>query len=327
MNPASLAYLPSRRREGAEAPLPGLLSVVVVVDRDEPHLPALHARVRAAVEPLALSCEYLYVLDGPHPVSRARVEELRQAGEPVVVLTFPRLFGRSAALSVAFREARGDWLLTLPLDLDLVDLDDLARLVPRIHHADLVIGSRPPRPAGGRFEKLVRWLLGETFTDLRSEVRLLRRAVADSLVLYGNQHHFLPLVAESQGFLVEEVPIRARHPEPARRGPDLSLLVDLIGVYFLVRFFQKPFRFFGGVGFSILALGGAWMLWLVWQRLVAGVPLADRPALVLAGLLVVLGVQVLAVGLVGELVAFTAARRLTEARIERVVEPGGTGED
>lgn len=323
MNPANVAYLPSRRREGAEAPLPGLLSVVVVVDRDEPRLPELHARLRAAVEPLAQSCESLYVLDGPHPVSRARLESLRQAGEPLVILAFPRLFGRAAALSVAFREARGQWILTLPLDLDLVDLDDLARLVPHIHHADLVVGSRPPRSGGGRFEKAVRWLIGEAFTDLRSEVRLLRRAVADSLVLYGNQHRFLPLVAESQGFVVEEVPIRARHPEPPRRGPDLSLLVDLLSVYFLVRFFQKPFRFFGGVGFSVLTLGGLWILWLVWQRLVEGVPLADRPALVLASLLVVLGVQILAVGLVGELVAFTGARRLAEARIERVVEPEG----
>ncbi len=320
---ARIAFLPAhhRRRHGPRPVLDGRLSVVVVVNEEWPRLPEDHARLRAAVEPLAAALEFLYVLDGPLPRTRARLEALRRQGEPVVVLAFPRVFGRAAALSVAFREARGDWVLTVPLVPDLLERTILSRLVPALERADLVVGAREPRSGGGRFERLVAWLTGDRFTDLRSEVRLMRREVAEALVLYGNQHRFLPLVAQAQGFLVAEVPLGVPHPSPPRRGPDLALLLDLLTVFFLIRFVQKPFRFFGGLGFSILAVGALGTGWLVWQRLVQGVPLADRPALVLTSLLVVLGLQIVAIGLVGEIVAFANARSLRDWRIERVVEP------
>ncbi len=321
---AKIAFLPTHRhRRSSKAALDGLLSVVVVVDREEPRLGDQHARLREAVAPLAAALEVLYVLDGPLPRTRALLEELQRQGEPVVVLAFPRVFGRAAALSVAFREARGDWVLTLPLLPEPVDLAGLSRLVPALERADLVVGVREPRRGGGRFERLVGWLVGDRFTDLRSDIRLMRREVAESLVLYGNQHRFLPLVAQTQGFLVEEVPVGLPHPEPPRRGPDLALLLDLLTVFFLVKFVQKPFRFFGGVGFAILALGGLGTAWLVWQRLVEGIPLADRPALVLTSLLVVLGLQIVAIGLVGEIIAFANARTLHHGHIERVVEAEG----
>ncbi len=321
---AKIAFLPAHRRRPHDPRpvLDGRLSVVVVMDGEAPRLVEDHARLRAAVEPLAAALEFLYVLDGPLPRTRARLEALRRQGEPVVVLAFPRVFGRAAALSVAFREARGDWVLTVPLAPDLLEPATLSRLVPALEHADLVVGARAGRSGGGRFERLVAWLVGDRFTDLRSEVRLMRREVAETLVLYGNQHRFLPLVAQSQGFLVAEVPLGIRHPPPPRRGPDLALLLDLLTVFFLLRFVQKPFRFFGGIGFSVLAAGALGTGWLVWQRLVQGVPLADRPALVLTSLLMVLGIQILAIGLVGEIVAFANARSLRDGRIERVVEPG-----
>ena len=95
----------------------------------------------------------------------------------------------------------------------------------------------------------------------------------------------------------------------------------MVTIYFLLRFLQKPFRFFGGFGFAILAVGGLFTAYLVVARLFFGVPLVDRPALVLSTLMVVLGIQILSVGLIGEIVAFTYAKDVKDYRVDRVVEP------
>ena len=112
----------------------------------------------------------------------------------------------------------------------------------------------------------------------------MRAEVAKELTIYGNQYRFLPLLAQAQGFAVRELDLPAvrpgnRTPRPLRL--DASLLLDVVTVYFLLRFLQKPFRFFGGFGFTVLALGGLFTAYLVIARLFFGVPLVDRPALVL----------------------------------------------
>ncbi len=206
-----------------------------------------------------------------------------------------------------------------------MELEELPRLAAAIAGADLVVArrvtERPPRLGRAKkLEYLARLLLRSPFEDLRCEVRLLRRAVAEGLVLYGNQHRFLPLIAQMQGFTVVEVPLRGHIPGPPRRGPDLPLLLDLLTVFFLLRFVQKPFRFFGGIGLGVLAVGAFATGWLVFERLFLGVALADRPALVLSTLFVVLGIQILAVGLIGEIVAFAHARHLKDYKLERIVE-------
>jgi hypothetical protein len=95
----------------------------------------------------------------------------------------------------------------------------------------------------------------------------------------------------------------------------------VVTIYFLLRFLRKPFRFFGGFGFAILAVGGLFTAYLVIARLFFGVPLVDRPALVLSTLMVVLGIQIISVGLIGEIVAFTYAKDVKDYRVDRVVEP------
>jgi hypothetical protein len=104
-------------------------------------------------------------------------------------------------------------------------------------------------------------------------------------------------------------------------GVDLSLLLDVATIYFLLRFVKKPFRFFGGFGFAVLAIGVLFTAYLVVSRLFFGVPLVDRPALVLTTLMVVLGIQIISVGLIGEIVAFTYAKDIKDYRVDRVVGP------
>lgn len=310
--------------ETPERRLDGLLTVIVLVENERSDLAQLHAAIRAATAPLAREVEYLYLLDGALETGREALERLAGSGEAIGILQFPRAFGRAAALSVAFREAKGAFVLTLPAEEE-IDLDELPKFVEALERADLVVAARvlerePRRGRTRKLEYLARLVLGNPFSDLRCQARLMRRAVADELVLYGNQDRFLPLLAQSAGFRVVEVPVRGRLPKPPVRGVDLGLLLDLLTVFFLFKFVQKPFRFFGGIGLGLLAAGGLATAWLIFERLVFGAPLANRPALILSTLTVVLGIQVIAVGLVGEIIAFAHARNLRTYRIERIVE-------
>ncbi len=326
---AEAVVAPAGRPEGgprgATGPvLDAPLSVVVLIDREPDDILALHEACRRAIAPLAPEIEFIYVVDGPLERTIAALRELADRGEPLSILTFPKAFGEASALSVAFREARGGYILTLPAEIQ-VELEELPKLVAAIDGADLVVCRRlteKPLRLGKskKLEYLSRLLLGSSFGDLRCGVRLLRRSVADELVLYGNQHRFLPLIAQTQGFLVREVPVRGRIRENRRPRLAVNLLLDLLTIYFLLRFVQKPFRFFGGFGMVILGIGALVTAWLVVERLFFGVGLADRPALVLSTLTIVLGIQIIAVGLIGEIIAFAHARNLKDYKIEKILE-------
>jgi glycosyltransferase involved in cell wall biosynthesis len=302
------------------------LSVVVPVLEELPAIAELHARLRRGLAPLGRRCELIYVVDGPWRSTLETLKALRRQDGQIEILTFARSMGEAAALTVGLRHATGAVVLTLPAELE-VDPAELPRLVRTLEAGgvDIVtLARRVPGHGGrGKLERLLELLLQSRLEDVRSPIRAMRARVAAELGLYGNQHRFLPLIAQAQGFTVEELPA----PAPGRAGPGLaragswpSLALDVVSLFFLLKFLKKPFRFFGGFGFLTLALGGLATAWLVFERLALGVPLGDRPALILSTLLVVLGIQIVAVGLIGELVTFAWARETKDYKVDRIVE-------
>lgn len=302
------------------------LSVVVPVLREQPEIAELHARLRRGLAPLGRRVELIYVVDGPWRATLDALKALRRREGGIEILTFARPMGEAAALTVGLRHASGAIVLTASTELE-VDPAELARLVRALETrgVDIVtLARRPPgRSGSGKLERLLGLLLESRLEDVRSPIRAMRARVAAELVLYGNQHRFLPLIAQAQGFSVEELAV----PAPGRAGPGLggagswpSLVLDVVTLYFLLKFLKKPFRFFGGFGFVTLAVGALVTSWLVFERLVLGVPLGDRPALILSTLMVVLGIQIVAVGLIGELVTFTWARETKDYKVDRIVE-------
>lgn len=312
-----------------------LISAVLPIDLDlDPEdVVTAYRGYREALRPLGKPVEFIYVLDGPMPRARAALRSLRDAGEPVEILSFASPFGMAAALTVGFRHAAGDVVFTLTPYPEVL-ASGLPLLLQELETADLVVARRVPedatrRPKARKFDSAVNVLFGTAMRDIRCPVRAMRAEVAKELVIYGNQHRFLPLLAQAQGFAVKELDLPARHPPQHgnRTLPvELSLLLDVVTIYFLLRFVRKPFRFFGGFGFAVLAVGGLFTSYLVFERLVLGVPLADRPALVLSTLMVVLGIQIISVGLIGEIVAFTYAKDVRDYRVDRVVGPEGDEE-
>jgi hypothetical protein len=151
----------------------------------------------------------------------------------------------------------------------------------------------------------------------------MTRKVTEETPLYGEMHRVFPALASRQGFRVREVELVQAEADRFRGRPSVRQyvhrLLDILTVFFLIRFTKKPLRFFGMIGTLVGAVGALMVAFLVIQRMFFGVALADRPALLLSSLLVVLGVQIFALGLIGELIIFTHAGQLKEYAVRSVI--------
>ena len=305
------------------------ITVIVPVGERQAPAPEIHAEYVRSLDALGRRYEMIYVLDGMHEKFATDLNQLRLGGASFTVISLTRPFGEATALMAGFAHARGQIVLTLPA-YHQIQADQVATLLAGLDSADLVIGRRWPR-AGGPLESLRRRafhgllasVTGLRFNDLGCGARALRRQILEEIRIYGDQHRFLALLADRQGFRVREVDVRQSpqdrftgvyQPREYARG-----LLDIFSVFFLVRFTKKPLRFFGMAGVTTFAIGALWTAVLVVQRLAFDQALADRPALLVASLLVVLGMQLFALGLLGELIIFTHARDLKDYQIARVI--------
>jgi glycosyltransferase involved in cell wall biosynthesis len=314
------------------------LSVIVPVGGRVDDLAMLIGEYADAFDAARVSYEIIAVLDGRMDRVLDSLHGGRVTAERLRIIELSRAFGESAALMAGFDAARGEILVTLPAYYQVEP-----RAIPKLVAAlssddDMLVAVRWPR-AGTFLERLRRdafhWLFAFVsrlkYRDLGCGVRIFTREVADEIPLYGDQHRFMPALAQRRGFRVREIEL-AQSPKDRFRGryrlrEYLHGFLDVLTVFFLVRFTKKPLRFFGTVGFLAAGFGGIFVAVLVVQRLFFGIPLADRPALLLGSLLVVLGVQVFALGLVGELIIFTHASDMKEYTIRSVIQASETGTD
>ena len=305
------------------------LSVIMPVgNRHASDVATLYADYKAALDGLNTPYEFIVVLDGPRADVAASLQRLLERGENLIVISLTKRFGEATALMAGFQRASGRVILTVPA-YHQVEGTEIGKLVRALDKADLAIGRRWPR-VGSRFEVMRRDAFhrliatgGQRFNDLGCGVRAMKRRVLDEISLYGDQHRFLPVLANRQGFRIVEVDV-AQSPLDRFEGgyppkEYLHRVLDIFTVFFLVRFTKKPLRFFGMVGATTFVIGALLVAYLAIDRLVFQHPLADRPALLLSSLLVVLGMQLFALGLLGELIIFTHARDIKDYQVDEVV--------
>ena len=304
-------------------------AIIPVGGRHATDLLALFTDYKSALDALGVTYEVIVVLDGPRPELAADVQRLLTSGASIAVIGLTRRFGEATALVAGFQRARGRTIVTLPA-YHQIRGSEIGKLVRALGVVDLAIGRRWPR-VGSRFEALRRDLFhrllgsvtGQRLHDLGCGARAMKRRVLEEITLYGDQHRFLPVLASRNGFKVMEIELQQSPLDRFAGGYQLREYVrralDICTVFFLVRFTKKPLRFFGMVGVSTFLVGAVLVAGLAIDRLVFGHPLADRPALLLSSLLVVLGMQLFALGLLGELVIFTHARDIKDYQIEEVV--------
>lgn len=301
-----------------------MLSIVVPVLVDQNDIAETHRIYRESLDGRGWILQFIYVVDGERPTVIDELKALKQSGEALQILHLPHRHGGATALSVGFRYAKGERIMTLP-EIPQVTGEALGNLLLASDDQELTIARRLPPDTQAKerkFEYAVRMLLGSKFKDLRSPVRVLHQRVADEITLYGEQHNFMSLIAESHGFGVREIDteISAKPGKATSIGQKPNLILDVLNAFFLIRFVKKPFRFFGGFGLAVLGVGVLFTAYLIGARLFFDVPLLDRPALILSSLMVVLGIQILSVGLIGEIITFAFTKEHRDYRVERIVD-------
>ena len=308
--------LPGKR---GTARTPDVSVIVPVTERPDP-LADIYLEYSRAIAESGRSHEFLFTVEPSHRSAVDSLRALATRGEPIRVIEVGHAVGESTLLKLGASRARGDVLVALPAYHRVV-----AEAIPEIIDAveggaDLANCRRWPR-RDSWLNRLQTWALhtmvtglaGGRVRDVGSGVRAMRPAVLRELPLYGDFFRFLPVLALRDGYSVVEVDA-PQHPRDARvrvysPGTYLRRAIDVFGLFFLSRFTYKPLRFFGLIGSLLSAVGGVILAVMFVQRM-GGQGMANRPLLLLAVLLFTLGVQAVALGLIGEIIVhFNAPSR------------------
>jgi glycosyltransferase involved in cell wall biosynthesis len=293
------------------------ISVVLPVYNEVENLVPLHAELTDALAALGRSYEIIYVDDGSRDHSWEILQRIRSEDPHVRVVRFRRNFGQTAAVAAGLERTTGDIVVTLDSDRQN-DPKDIGRLIERLEQGcDLVSGWRQDRKDDFVSRRLpsvtANWLIraitGVHVHDYGCMLKAYRGEVARELRLYGEMHRFIPAIAADLGARVDEIVVnhRPRIAGTSKYGISrvVRVVLDLLTVKFLSVYSTRPIHVFGVWGVVLGGLGMAVMAVLGFEKLVLGHPLAGRPIVLLAGLLVVTGVQLVTMGLLGEMLART----------------------
>jgi glycosyltransferase involved in cell wall biosynthesis len=317
LKPQAAAASPSQSIALSEKPqaVAPEVSIVIPIYNEADNLANLVQRVHDAMAPSGRSFELICVDDGSRDGSARILQALaaeRSWLRPVYLI---RNYGQSTALQAGFDIVRGEFVATLDGDLqnDPLDVPVLLDHLQAHPDIDVISGWRkdrqdaalsrklPSRIANGLISKVT----GVTLHDYGCALKLYRVRIIHDLRLYGELHRFIPALAAEVGAKIVEVPVRhhARVHGTSKYGIDrtIRVLLDLLWIKFLLRFLHRPIHAFGGLGLGMGLLGGLILLWLSFEKLVLGQSIGGRPLLLLGALLVLIGVQLVGTGLLGEM--------------------------
>ncbi len=311
-----------------------MISVIVPVHDEERSVALLHDELSSALGQLDEPWEVVFVDDGSTDGTFSALTRLHAGHENVRVVRLRRNFGKATALQAGFAEAQGDVVVTIDGDLQ-DDPAEIPRLLAKLEEGfDLVSGWKTKRrdPLTRRipsriFNVVTGRLSGLRLHDLNCGLKAYRADVVKGMPIYGELHRFIPVLAHYRGYRVAELPVNHRPREHGRSRYGMERYVrgflDLLTVTFMGRYRHRPLHLFGGVGLLLGALGTIVLLYLTVLKL-TGEAIGHRPLLTLGVLLVVVGVQLLSLGLVSELIAGhheerTGSGRTTELHVDEIL--------
>lgn len=303
------------------------LSIVIPCYNEVENLRPLSDEITAALADSTLDYEIIYVDDGSKDGSVALLTQLQKENGRIVVITFRRNHGQTAAFAAGFAQARGGIIVTLDADRQN-DPADIPALLEKLNEGyDVVNGWRHQRQDPFFMRKLPSYLAnrliarstGVKLKDRGCSIRAFRAEVTRELHLYGEMHRFIPEMVNFAGFTMAEVPVnhRARVAGESKYGLSRTfrVILDLITILFLRRYGDRPMHLFGSLGLISGSLGfvlGAYLSAIkIWAGIVRGpagfraMHIGERPLLQLAVLLIIIGVQFLVMGLLAELIVRT----------------------
>ena len=304
------------------------VSIVIPLLNEAESLPELYQRIVAALEEAGVSFEVLFVDDGSRDGSFETIRRFRENDDRVRAIRFRRNYGKSAALAVGFEAARGDAVVTMDADLqdDPAEVPGMVDLLGEGY--DLVSGWKKDRkdPLSKRlpsklFNRVTGIVSGLRLHDFNCGLKAYRREVVETIPVYGELHRYLPVLAHWAGFRVTETPV-LHHPRKHGSskfglGRFTHGFFDLLTVYFVSNYTRRPLHLFGSFGLLSLGTGFGIALYLTWLWL-SGVGIGTRPLLQFSVLLMVLGIQLVSMGLIAEMIAHQARRTEDYAVHERL---------
>ncbi len=275
--------------------------------------------------------EVIFVDDGSTDGSSRVLHELRQRDRRVKLIRFRRNFGKSAALSVGFSHAEGDIIVTMDADLQ-DDPDEIPGLISEIKKGyDLVSGWKKKRhdplskTVPSRFFNFVtRIMTGVRIHDFNCGLKAYRKEVAKEVRVYGELHRYIPVLAHWKGYRIGEMPVR-HHPRKFGKtkfgmGRFWKGFLDLLTVLFTTRYMQRPLHLFGFWGIVFFLAGFAIDLYLVILKFLEGLSLGNRPLFLGGILLIIVGVQFISIGLLGEMISKSQQAAEREYSIREILK-------
>lgn len=290
-------------------------SVVVPFHNEEENVTTLYDRLKAVMEQGNESFELVFVDDGSRDRTYRLLEEIAAVDSRVLVVKLRRNFGQTSALAAGFDHAQGEFILAMDGDLQH-DPDEIPKFLAKLEEGyDVVSGWRTQR--GDNFllrripssaaNKLMAVLSGVDIHDFGTTFKAYRREVIQNIPLYGEMHRFIPALASWYGASICEIPISnpARTAGKSHYGISRAFRVffDLLTIRFLLKYMTRPLHFFGTIGTAGMLSGGGLAVWLLTHKLLTHHDVGGEhgPLFMIAAVLILAGIQMLGIGLLGEL--------------------------
>lgn len=297
-----------------------MLSIIIPFYNEEENVVKLAHEIEHEMNALGIHYEAVFVDDGSTDNSKAHIKAETLKNHHVKVFFHRKRMGKGEALNTGIKNSSGDTIMFMDADLQN-DPHDIPKLLEKIDAGyEFINGVRDTRDDPELIQtysslanSFMRSFVHSPFTDINCAFKAMKREVLEDIVLYGNNFRFLPLAVYLQGYKVTEVTI---HNRPRIHGKSkfgvMKIFVglfDTMTAYFLYRFSERPLVFFGTIGGMIFGTGFLVALYLSFERIFYNVLLYRRPALQLAVLLIIVGLQIILTGFIGELIVYMNKRK------------------
>jgi glycosyltransferase involved in cell wall biosynthesis len=293
----------------------GTVSIVVPFHNEEPNVIELYGRLQAVMEELGCDYQFVFVDDGSTDLTYKLLKELAEIDRHVIAVRLRRNFGQTAALAAGFANSTGEYVIAMDGDLQH-DPAEIPAFLKKIEEGyDIVSGWRSHRVDNLLLRKIpsrcANWLMGKlsgvNIHDFGTTFKAYRGDLLRQLPLYGEMHRFIPAIASAYGASICEISIQNNHRKHGESHYNLSrtfrVFFDLITIRFLLRYMSRPLHFFGRLGAISMGVGSAVALWLLVWKVLTGIDLVQQHGLLLvfAAVHILVGLQLVALGLLGEL--------------------------
>jgi len=306
------------------------ISVIISLFNVEEHIEKLYNDLSTFLKNSKYSFELIFVDDGSLDATYKKIVELSKDDFHTSIIKMRSQFGEASTFTAGLKQSTGDVILYFTARVN-INPEYLSALIKKLEQGnDLVVGWRYPRKdsmlnqiISKLFNSITRKLSKVKLHDINSGVFVTKREVLDNINVYGDLHNFIPVLAERQGYKIDEAKIE-QLPGKFRKSKYfkeyLQRLLDIITVIFLTNYSKKPIHFLGFVGALFTLTGAVIEIYLFIYRILLLGPIAGRPLLLLGALLLVIGIQLISIGLLGEMIIFTHARDVKEYNIEEIIE-------